>query len=139
MIISNASCDNNPKTFYITPFGILSNKMQVAEQKKRRSLALLLRELEVALKDQTLWQSERPSEQALASQEPFAIDTLNFPQWLQFIFIEKITALLQFNLALPTAMDVAPMATEYFKKHSCDSKQIVAVIKRIDLIINEKA
>lgn len=112
--------------------------MQPFEQKKKQLLALLLSELESALKAQNLWQSQRPSEQMLASREPFAIDTLNFPQWLQFIFIEKIMSLLQCNLALPSAMAITPMATEYFKIQTCDSTDIVAIIIRIDLTINEK-
>jgi len=113
--------------------------MQQFEQKRRQLLACLMSELESALQVQKLWQSHRPSEQALASTEPFAIDTLNFSQWLQFIFIEKITVLLQLNLPLPTAMAIAPMATEYFKVQSCDSAEIIAIITRIDLTINEKA
>lgn len=109
------------------------------EQKRRKLLTVLMRQLESSLRTQNLWQSQRPSEHALASTEPFAIDTLNFSQWLQFIFIEKISALLQLDLALPSAMAVAPMATEYFKMQSCESAEIIAIITRIDLIINEKA
>ena len=112
--------------------------MQNFEQKRRQLLAVLMRELESSLHTQNLWQSQRPSTQALSSVEPFAIDTLNFPQWLQFIFIEKITVLLQLNLALPTAMAITPMATEYFKIQTCDSSEIIAIITRIDLTINEK-
>ena len=113
--------------------------MQQFEQKRRQLLALLLSELESTLRTQNRWQSDRPSEQALASIEPFAIDTLNFSQWLQFIFIEKISVLLQLDLALPTAMAIAPMASEYFKMQSCDSTEIVSIITRIDFTINEKA
>lgn len=109
------------------------------EQKRRQRLAALLTELESLLRTQGLWQTQRPSEQALASSEPFAIDTLNFTQWLQFIFIEKISVLLQLNLALPGAMAIAPMATEYFKMQANDGAEIVAIITRIDLTINEKA
>lgn len=112
--------------------------MQQFEQKRRQLLATLIDELIGALQAQKRWQSQRPSEQALASIEPFAIDSLNFTQWLQFIFIEKITALLQLNLALPSAMAITPMAVEYFKEQGGDSAAILAIITRIDLIINEK-
>jgi len=99
----------------------------------------LMTELESALRKQQLWQKERPSEDALASKLPFAIDQLNFVQWLQFIFIEKMTLLLQQNLPLPTSMAIAPMASEYFKVQTNSCPEIVALITRIDLTINEKA
>ena len=119
------------------PIQFQSINMQQLEQEKRQLISALMNELEQALRVQKLWQSEPPSEQALASTEPFAIDTLNFTQWLQFIFIEKISVLLQLNLPLPTAMAIAPMATEYFKSQSINSAEIVALITRIDLTINE--
>ena len=119
------------------PIQFQSINMQQLEQEKRQLIGALMNELEQALRVQKLWQSESPSEQALASTEPFAIDTLNFTQWLQFIFIEKISVLLQLNLPLPTAMAIAPMATEYFKSQSINSAEIVALITRIDLTINE--
>ena len=119
------------------PIQFQSINMQQLEQEKRQLIGALMNELEQALRVQKLWHSESPSEQALASTEPFAIDTLNFTQWLQFIFIEKISVLLQLNLPLPTAMAIAPMATEYFKSQSINSAEIVALITRIDLTINE--
>jgi len=109
------------------------------EQKKRQLVSELLNELESAMRQKNLWQTERPSEQALASTAPFAIDTLNFSQWLQFIFIAKMGTLLQLNLALPTAMAIAPMAVEYFKVQKESCPEIVALITRIDLTINEKS
>jgi uncharacterized protein YqcC (DUF446 family) len=112
--------------------------MHQFEQKKRQLLVSLLSELEGELFTLKLWQTNRPSEQALASTEPFAIDTLNFPEWLQFIFIKKMTQLLQLGLPLPHAMAITPMATEYFKVRVMDSGALIAVITRIDLAINEK-
>ncbi|WP_022942440.1 YqcC family protein [Psychromonas hadalis] len=112
--------------------------MQLFEIKKRQLLAVLLTELEAQLRLLKCWQSTRPSERSLASIEPFSIDTLCFTQWLQFIFIEKMTQLLQLNLPLPTAMEIAPMASEFFKMQKVNSGEILALIIRIDCVINEK-
>ena len=109
------------------------------EQQKRQLLADLLSALEGELFALKLWQINRPSELALASVEPFAIDTLSFPEWLQFIFIEKMTQLLQLGLALPNAMAITPMATEYFKVLPINSDGLITVIRDIDLVINEKS
>jgi uncharacterized protein YqcC (DUF446 family) len=113
--------------------------MHQFERQKRQRLAQLLCELEEELLVLKLWKKNRPTEKALASVEPFAIDTLSFPEWLQFIFIEKISNLLQLGLTLPTAMAIAPMATEYFKMQTIKSDTLIILIKRIDLVINEKS
>ncbi|WP_413699778.1 YqcC family protein [Psychromonas sp. KJ10-10] len=107
------------------------------EQQHRHRLFLLLTELEQALKSLDLWQLNRPTEQALASQMPFAIDTLSFPEWLQFIFIEKMSQILQLGLPLPQKMAITAMASEYFKVQLINSDMIIDVITRIDLHINE--
>ena len=57
----------------------------------------LLFELEEILKAAGLWSAVTPSQEALASQQPFACDTLAFEQWLQFIFIPRLQALLKTN------------------------------------------
>ncbi len=85
----------------------------------------------------SLWSIQRPSEQALSSREPFAIDTLTFPQWLQFILIEKLRMIIETGLPLPNKMDVAPMAEEAFKQLPENTQQIEQVIKQIDSLINE--
>lgn len=87
---------------------------------------------------QNLWQREMPSEEALASSLPFAIDTLTFVQWLQFIFIVKMRLLLQLKQPLPENIAVAPFATEYFKSLKSQSTQIIVLITSIDLLLNEK-
>ena len=108
------------------------------ELKKRRLLLQLINQLEDQLRLQNLWHSEKPCEAALNSQVPFAIDSLTFVQWLQFIFIDKMTYLLQFSLPLPDAMSVYPMAEESFKQNRIDASDILYIIKSIDLLISEK-
>tara|TARA_R110001583_G_scaffold10698_6_gene49136 strand:+ start:5063 stop:5404 length:342 start_codon:yes stop_codon:yes gene_type:complete len=111
--------------------------MQSSVVHHRYLLSNLLKELEGALKALNLWQNKRPSEFALASQMPFAIDTLRFPEWLQFIFIEKMSQRLQLNAPLPSKMSITPMATEYFKSTAINSDILISVIRRIDALINE--
>jgi uncharacterized protein YqcC (DUF446 family) len=107
------------------------------ELKKRHLLLQLVNQLEEQLRIENLWQLQRPSEAALSSNVPFAIDSLTFVQWLQFIFIDKMTYLLQFSLPLPKAMSVLPMAEESFKKNSIHAVEVLDIIERIDLLISE--
>ena len=54
---------------------------------KSAEVAALLMAIEAQLRQLNLWEEEAPTAEALASSEPFAIDTLSFTQWLQFIFL----------------------------------------------------
>jgi len=111
---------------------------QKDKSQKHRLLLILLNDLENELRKQGIWQTDRPSQSALNSVQPFAIDTLTFAQWLQFIFLEKMNELVQFALPLPQSISVHPMAEEYFKHQFIDSREIIAIIARLDSLISEK-
>lgn len=62
-----------------------------------------------ALLDADLWTVERPSTEAMNSQQPFAVDTMSFEQWLKFVFIPKFSQMAEQGM-LPAQMEIAPMA-----------------------------
>jgi uncharacterized protein YqcC (DUF446 family) len=69
---------------------------------------------------------------ALSSIEPFCVDTLTLPQWLQFIFIPRLRSLMAEGQALPERCEVLPMAEEYFKVLTLDSAPVRKAISLID-------
>lgn len=73
----------------------------VAEQ-----LLLIERELRLA----GLWSEVQPSLEALSSPEPFCVDTLAFEQWLQWILLPRMKALLEAGEQLPRVSGIHPMA-----------------------------
>ncbi|MBD8514980.1 YqcC family protein [Photobacterium sp. WH77] len=75
----------------------------------------LLVRLEQQLRAQGLWQHSPPSEEALASTEPFAIDTLTCAEWLQWIFLPRMYHLVEERLMLPTQFNIYPYAEESAK------------------------
>lgn len=98
-----------------------------------------LYELETALKQQNLWGDVLPTAEQLASQEPFCVDTLAFEQWLQWIFIPKMTALIstpQFSGMTHTS-DIYTMADYVFQSYEQSTEQITAIIQQIDTLIND--
>ncbi|OUS32729.1 hypothetical protein A9Q98_01000 [Thalassotalea sp. 42_200_T64] len=103
---------------------------------KHQQLPLLLKALTTALRAINLWQNKRPSNFALASTEPFCVDTLSFAQWLQFIFIEKMQKMLTKNLALPTQIALSPMAEEAFKEKADTAAELINVIADIDELLS---
>lgn len=99
------------------------------------SLASLLIDVESELRQLRLWQAEPMSAQALASTQPFALDTMNFPQWLQFIFLPRLTHLATQGLALPGHCSVAPMAEQYFSALQLPSGALIGYLSQIDGLI----
>ncbi|WP_232299956.1 YqcC family protein [Colwellia sp. MT41] len=90
----------------------------------------LLAALTTELKLLKLWQTQQPSAAELASSAPFCCDSLAFEQWLQFVFIPRITQLINQQQALPSKIALRPMAEESFKQLSAQA--LLAVINKID-------
>lgn len=96
------------------------------------AIAEVLIDIEKELRVLQLWELELPSPEALASQQPFAIDTLTFPQWLQFIFLPRMYILLDNGHQLPGNSGVAPMAEQYFSTTNLHASPLVTHLQRID-------
>jgi uncharacterized protein YqcC (DUF446 family) len=90
----------------------------------------LLDELEQQLRDHSLWQLMPSCEEALKSREPFAIDTLEPEQWLQWIFIPRMTALIEGLQPVPSGFSIAPYFSECWRDD--DKAALLTVIERID-------
>lgn len=88
---------------------------------------------------QNLWTTTPPSQQQLASCEPFCVDTLPFEQWLQWMFIPKMSEILntpQFN-GLPNRSDIYSIAEYLFEKYPQDTGKTTSIIKEIDRLLNQ--
>ncbi|MEL0637215.1 YqcC family protein [Marinomonas sp. TI.3.20] len=102
-------------------------------------LADMLLELEIALRECGVWECDQPSLEALASVEPFCIDTMDFSQWLRFVMIERFKSILEAGATLPTRCQISPMAAEAFKLYSHGHvSRIVKVIDNIDDHLNRQ-
>lgn len=101
-------------------------------------ISALLKMLACELKSQNLWQTKRPSDAKLNSTTPFCYDTLAFEQWLQFIFIPKLTMMINQQQRLPSAISLTPMAEEAFNTLSLNAKPLLAVIQKIDKKLTEQ-
>lgn len=100
-------------------------------------VAEILIDIEKELRELQLWDVEMPSEEALLSTQPFAIDTLTFPQWLQFIFIPRLYVLIEQRAPLPSVSGVAPMAEEYFQVLNLHSAPLISHLHKVDTLLSE--
>lgn len=101
----------------------------------RHAEALL--DIEAALRQLGLWDSVAPPVEALRSEQPFAVDTLRFEQWLQFIFIPRIRFLIENDHVLPGQCSIAPMAEESFRGRRLPIADLLAALERIDTLLSE--
>lgn len=82
----------------------------------RNQTKLHLQQLQLAMQKLDLWQAMPPAQDAFLSQEPFAIDTMLPEEWLQWIFIPRMFALLESGADLPSQIAVSPYLEEAFKE-----------------------
>ena len=99
-------------------------------------IAELLIDIEGELRTLGLWQNIPPSAKALASDQPFCVDTLTLSQWLQFIFLPTLYSLMEEGRELPTRCGVAPMAEEYFKASELHVDALIVALREIDIALS---
>jgi uncharacterized protein YqcC (DUF446 family) len=98
--------------------------------------ASLLIDIEAELRRLDCWDAQPPPTRALASTQPFAVDTLTLPQWLQFIFLPRMYALIAAHGPLPGRCGIAPMAEEYFRGCARDTRPLLHALMAMDDLLN---
>ena len=104
---------------------------------KVSELADSLLRVEAEMRRSGLWSDIAPSEEALASSQPFCIDTLVFTEWLQFIFLTRMKALVESNAPLPAVSGIAPMAEEHFRVRTESVGRLIQELTVIDGLLSE--
>ncbi len=100
------------------------------------SLRSRLIDLEAELRQLGCWQHQPPSADALRSEQPFCVDTLTFPQWLQFIFLPRMYALLEAGEGLPGKCGIAPMAEQYLKQNGLTGTSLIDCLMALDELLS---
>ncbi len=92
--------------------------------------------IEHELHEQGWWDNEPPTIEALASTVPFAVDTLSFEQWLQWIFLPRMKEILEKGLALPNASGILVMAETVYSDRPEESRQLRKLLAEFDQLIS---
>ena len=102
-----------------------------------RTLEQLLCEIESELHKLDLWDNIPPPAEALMSTVPFCYDTLQFPQWLQWVFIPRCTQIIRNQASMPASSDIRPMAEIYLDEMHVDAPGLLACIAQFDQLITQ--
>ncbi|WP_116367751.1 YqcC family protein [Parahaliea mediterranea] len=103
----------------------------------RTEVAEALIDIEAELRRLGLWDRIPPSSEALASTEPFCLDTLSLPQWLQFVFLPTLYRMLEQEQSLPRRCAITPMAQEHFHGSGHGVDALLAALQRVDDLLTE--
>jgi uncharacterized protein YqcC (DUF446 family) len=99
-------------------------------------IADVLLEVEATLRVTDKWDRNVPGNDALASQEPFCMDTLKFEQWLQWIFLPRMKDTLEQARPLPRESGIFNYAEDCLHKNDPCRTKILALIKHFDELIS---
>ncbi len=108
----------------------------MSDRDRIQRLASWLARLEAELRRLGLWAATPPPEAALASRLPFCCDTLTFPQWLQFVFLERMRRLVESDAPLPRVCGIAPMAEVWFAGSATDVEHLLEILRNIDDLLS---
>lgn len=93
-------------------------------------LLLIERELQV----QGWWSEHAPTPAAMASTVPFAVDSMPFEHWLQWIFLPRMKQIIEQGRPLPNASGILVMAETVFAgrpEHSRELRRLLAAFDRL--------
>ncbi|CAA0109992.1 putative protein YqcC [Zhongshania aliphaticivorans] len=106
---------------------------------KTYKVAAVLMDIEAELRSIGCWDLQAPPPEALRSEQPFAVDTLTFSQWLQFIFIPRMQFLIDQKQPLPNASGIAPMAEESFRGMQLPIKGLITALQTVDALLGSQS
>ncbi|HEY0207670.1 YqcC family protein [Acerihabitans sp.] len=101
--------------------------MELHQQVRQRLFAI-----EQAMRSLSMWQPLPPAREAFDSQEPFCIDTMRPEEWLQWMLLPRMHALLDQQAALPRRFAI----TAYFEEAFPHAAALLTQLQRLDDLLN---
>lgn len=98
-------------------------------------LETALQQLQQVMINHGEWQAIAPSADAFASESPFCADTMTFSQWLQWLFIPRLQALIDAQGTLPSNCAVAPMADVSYMDDETKRDQMTQALSQVDAVL----
>ncbi len=94
-----------------------------------------LDELESALAAAKLLENDLPSKAALSSDAPFCYDSLQYHQWLQFVFLPKTRELVSEEAVPAARSQIAPFVEHEMSGSGKYYGEILIAVKRLDKLL----
>lgn len=104
--------------------------------KTAQILTKLLNLLEERLKQTNFWQVAHPEVTAFNSTTPFCMDTMHLAQWLRYVFLPRMRALIDAGKNLPSHCAITEQLEMVFTSN--EKIRIMEVTLAIDQLLTEK-
>ena len=98
-----------------------------------------LLQIEIELRQLGVWQTESLPPEAFQSTQPFCLDTMDFTQWLQFVFLEKMKMLVEAGHPLPEVSGIAPMAEEHYRGREQSGRELISALEEMDRLLSSSS
>lgn len=98
----------------------------------KKQVREILEDIEQAMRNDKLWHATPPEPDAFESKEPFSVDTMSAEQWLQWVLIPRMYALLAAEAPLPTRFAITP----YFEEAMPEATLLLNQLQRLDDLLN---
>lgn len=98
-----------------------------------------LHAIEALLRDHQLWQETAPQPEAFESTQPFCMDTLEPFEWLQWVLIPRMHALMEGGHPLPQNFAVAPYYEMALDADHPSREAVLAALLALDALFGEEA
>lgn len=99
-----------------------------------------LRDLESTMDAANLWHMAPPPPDAYDSVAPFCVDTMALPQWLRFVLIARLDALVEARGSMPETCEVAPAVEAYLAQARIATRErrmLIQAVEEIDRLVTE--
>ncbi len=102
----------------------------------KQQLNQLLNDIELEMQRIALWQALPPEPNAFLSEQPFAIDTMQSNEWLQWVFLPRMRAIIDANSDIPRNFALHPYFEESLKEEE-EVLNLLQLIKNLDELVKE--
>lgn len=96
-----------------------------------------LQAIEALLRRHDHWQSSAPERAAFESSQPFCMDTMAPFEWLQWVLIPRMHALLDGGLPLPQAFAVGPYYEMALDAAHPQREALLEALARLDALFGD--
>jgi uncharacterized protein YqcC (DUF446 family) len=105
---------------------------------KYHQTTVLLLAIETELRQLQLWSAQPPQASAFASQAPFCCDSMPLQQWLQYVLLPRMLALIDAKQPLPAQICICPMAEQAFADLGAAAWPLINRIADLDELLSGK-
>jgi uncharacterized protein YqcC (DUF446 family) len=103
---------------------------------KHAQVAVMIDRIEAEMRAIELWQHEPLEPSRYAFNQAFAMDTMAFSQWLQFVFIPRVREIISAHGSFPSQSMVAAQAAREYDGLQ-DASKLLSLLSQFDALIEQ--